>query len=1411
MSKRLKAALLVCMLFCLTLFGAVFAACTPSNPDDDGNPVVEPETSTFNVTVTDAADNPLPGIQVQMCRADNGECLLPVTTNANGVATITGPATVYHIQILESNWNSILEDYPDATYQDITTTDGTYNYTLVVNYGESASIAYTYTIVDEDGNPIQGAILSVTLMVFELGEPKTYYATSNASGIATLVLTSETQEHVDGYAISITPPTGYQYSGGPINPKDGNFTIVLEKARTGGNYGDRSIVNATITNPESGLSRTERVPMYTIGTDTYDVLFEDEDTTEIFYTFQTTTAGAYRVTLVVPEGVEAVIKEYTPYESSMGTFFVMQRGPVDDEGNLIEDAVVLNFEVSEEYTADIRSSTHTFGISLVGDEDYTYPVTLQFTVERTGDPTPAPTADEIIMKAENVPEVYEAPDGLLTGVAVDGSLELVLDSEGYYRIGTVDGPYLLAKLNGASRYMDASFSTAEMSGNKNLHIPGPVDPDTNTYPVYAYVTYVDPDAPVPSVSPESFIGQYSSACNGDGVVRVTEELRLFLERYAGYMGAMGIYQGAVDAENYWLIPCYYYQSDATEVAYRSEASQPAVLNGNGFYEITIPANGTAYLQVNGSRGYEITVYSATASAMFNGKSYQANNSTEFSFQTSPEEHDRFYTTWWASFSLTNTTAEEVTFRFSVANGTFGTSASEPYTLVEDVVMGVAYDSVSLYYQFTPAASGIYAFRAYGVGMNPTITVSGEENPFGFGTDGFLATQTLVGGTTYTYVLSSQVSPSAEYFLYVTKVDAVKGKGTQADPYVISEEGKFALTFPLDPSSTDVNVVYMNTIYVTVDGDTVWDLTADDMGLSDPMISYKDPEWGREMMMYLAFGFSVVPGVSEYWMQNAVILTVEEAEAGTQYNPIPLQLNRTVTVTDTSEWGGGTFYYSFTPEVDGTYTVYSTNSNVSITFENGLPVQDYTGRGPTYTFNGKAGETYSIAFSNWVDKTYEVTLIEGERPDYEQPDSGSGTEADPYVISKALTYQAAVPANGSVYYEISGSGRFTVTIEDAETAQVNYNGEVYTANAEGVITFVTEADVTDLVFTTFDGKALTYKFTLTEYVVYDMIASAGGDLVGTLLEVGENVIAAGDYNTLNYFFVPAQSGDYEISVSAGAVGVVYSDPMWGENRRDLYSGESLVLHMTAGTIYPFYSADSYSNSTMTIRPASVAYDAYTGDGTEATPIRLGSAGSGIGAYEITIGSNTTLYFSYGATTELKASANSTAVYATYNGTNYEADGALPFSFTNVAPLGIGSITFSVTNNTNASVTFVLTISQVYTLTAPSEGGEPTGTEVVEGTNTCTVYAADYADDGSSYGTSFYFTAETAGIYSFNLTTTAAGELALVDMNSAYPESIMEFPYSVELEAGETFEFCINIFDWNAWAAADGIVTVTITRA
>lgn len=1396
MSKRLKAALLVCMLFCLTLFGAVLAACTPSeNPGDGGDPITEPETATYNVTVTDAAGNKLPGIQVQLCTLD-GTCYLPVTTNANGVATLTGPAATYHIQILETQWDSIVAEYPEAVYEDITTTEGVYDYTLVIDYGTSASLSYTYTIVDEDGNPVQGAILSVTLMAYdetgESGDYVTYYATSNANGIATLILTGETQESVDGYEVSITPPAGYQYAGDGIGTNDEDRTIVLEKARTGGNYGDFSMVNAIVTD-ELGLATTVSISMYTLGApDTYDVLFDEEDTTEYFYTFQTTTAGRYRVTLDLPEGIDLAVKEYSPYEASMSAFYLAQRGPVDEAGNMITDATVLEFEISEEHAADLRSSTHTFGISLTS-EDVTLPVELQFTLERIGDPTPAPEQNEIIVPVTNLPEVYEAPEGLLTGVALDGSVELVLDEDGYYRIGSVDGPYLLAKLVGESRYMDESFEYVELHGNTNLQIPGEYHAETNMIDIYMYINYTDLSGTMPQTDPNCFIAQYSSACNGDGVVRVTEELRLFLERYAGYMGAMGIYQGEVSEENYWLIPCYYYEEDATEVAYQDNPSQPARLDGNGFYKVTIPANGTAYLRAYGYRGYEITVYSASASAMFNNKPYQANGGTEFSFQTEPQEHDEYYSNWWTNFSLSNSGTSEITVRFSVANGTFGTTASNPYTLVEDVVMGVSYDSVSLYYAFTPSESGLYAFRAYGEGMNPMITVSGEDNPFGSGEDGFLATQQLTAGTTYIYELGSQLSAGATYSIVVTKVDAIEGEGTQEDPYVISGEGEYALTYPLDPSSTDANVVYMDTIYVTIDGDSFWTLTAEDFGFSYPNIHYNDPSLG-EMQMGLSYGFSSVSGVDEYWLEDAVIVTVEEQEPGTsEYNPIVMEVNSFVTVNDTSEWGAP-YYYSFTAEQEGTYTVYATDPNVVITVMGvGFPASDVNGRGATNEFEAEAGETYVVEVNGWGSKVYDIYLIEGTRPDYDQPDSGSGTEADPYVISKALTYQAEVPAGGSVYYEISGSDRFTVTVEDVATAQVVYNGETYTP-VDGVITFVTDEEVPEIVFTTSDGVALAYNFTLTEYVVYEPIAAEGTELVGTLLSLGENTVTGGaDYWTpANYYFVPEKSGDYEVSVSGAEFSFYYYNAQFGSNEEAfVYDGESTVIYMKAGTVYAFYS---YTAGTVTFTPVDVDYDDYTGTGAASdSPITLGGMGSGIGAYEITIGSNTTLYFNYYASTELKVSADSTAVSATYNGTVYEADGALPFSFTSEAPMMFReSISFTVTNNTNASVTFVLTISQVYTLTAPSEGGDepvdPSESDLVVGDNQVT--------SGGFEDVILTFVAPEAGTYVFTTEDLNAVMMAEV---SGYPEAVLapdwDMPsYSVTLAAGQSINVYISDTDF-----------------
>ena len=104
MSKRLKTVLLICALFCLSLFGAVFAACTPT----EDQPGPEPSTKTYSVTVTDTDGVTLSGMMVQMCvvteEGGTGLCT-PAATNANGVATFELEEGKYHIEL--PTWSSI--------------------------------------------------------------------------------------------------------------------------------------------------------------------------------------------------------------------------------------------------------------------------------------------------------------------------------------------------------------------------------------------------------------------------------------------------------------------------------------------------------------------------------------------------------------------------------------------------------------------------------------------------------------------------------------------------------------------------------------------------------------------------------------------------------------------------------------------------------------------------------------------------------------------------------------------------------------------------------------------------------------------------------------------------------------------------------------------------------------------------------------------------------------------------------------------------------------------------------------------------------------------------------------------------------------------------------------------------------
>lgn len=63
-----------------------------SKPADNGK-------ITYTVTILDQNGNPVEGVTVQFCDAEN--CKLPVNTDANGVVTGTYAASEYHITLVE--------------------------------------------------------------------------------------------------------------------------------------------------------------------------------------------------------------------------------------------------------------------------------------------------------------------------------------------------------------------------------------------------------------------------------------------------------------------------------------------------------------------------------------------------------------------------------------------------------------------------------------------------------------------------------------------------------------------------------------------------------------------------------------------------------------------------------------------------------------------------------------------------------------------------------------------------------------------------------------------------------------------------------------------------------------------------------------------------------------------------------------------------------------------------------------------------------------------------------------------------------------------------------------------------------------------------------------------------------------
>lgn len=119
--KVLTAAVVAIMLIACV---GVLAACNDnndnSNATDNGNNGTVEENYVYKFTVKDADGNPIEGIQVQLCKGSDF-CLMPVSTDANGVATFDSDdietPDVYDIHVLNDGYNFDNDAYKTSANQ----------------------------------------------------------------------------------------------------------------------------------------------------------------------------------------------------------------------------------------------------------------------------------------------------------------------------------------------------------------------------------------------------------------------------------------------------------------------------------------------------------------------------------------------------------------------------------------------------------------------------------------------------------------------------------------------------------------------------------------------------------------------------------------------------------------------------------------------------------------------------------------------------------------------------------------------------------------------------------------------------------------------------------------------------------------------------------------------------------------------------------------------------------------------------------------------------------------------------------------------------------------------------------------------------------------------------------------------
>lgn len=457
--------------------------------------------------------------------------------------------------------------------------------------------------------------------------------------------------------------------------------------------------------------------------------------TEIFYAFQPSKAGTYRiysvgkadVAMQAYQGSDSFLHSPTLYDDRSATDknFVgnVQVSPSDltgSDGSANADFRKYFSVAYADKATDLSISGCILCIDYVSEEYSPDAIVETITLSK---------ADEALYDENGNVVPYGAQSGTLTPAQYNAEF-VYNEADRYYHIGSKNGPVALMMFTKTpERLLDQPFN--------KIANPDPNDPADNANPATLHLTFTDPETGKITVKEyNKLINEiYPSAVNEDGVYPLTQEMYEFLYQFV-VVAQNDINVQNVPKELRWKAPCYYYETGEiidnkpdvsdwtgdTPTAGNGGMNSPYVIANGNYVAAFGSASGIVYYTYSVTAGGELTVSTDNEKANF----YIVKEGQASSTSGSALESETAEIIGAGSVTLTVKTGDTLSiqvattdwnpaaieFTLSHKQSTSGDnnadgSAEKPYTLAlgETSVSGVNV----VWYAFTPAESGTYTF------------------------------------------------------------------------------------------------------------------------------------------------------------------------------------------------------------------------------------------------------------------------------------------------------------------------------------------------------------------------------------------------------------------------------------------------------------------------------------------------------------------------------------------------------------------------------------------------------------------------------------------------------------------------------------------------------------------------------